>query len=91
MPRERSAYKEIRKAKKRHSANISTRTELKTIKKNYEKLLTEKKFDEAKKLLPQVVSKINRAYTKGVLKKNTASRHISRLSKRLSSAATAKA
>ena len=89
MPRERSAYKEIRKAKKRHTQNISTRTELKTLKKNFDRLVTAKKFDEAKKMLPQVISKINRAVTKNVVKKNTASRQISRLSKRLSSAAKA--
>ena len=87
MPRERTAYKEIRKAKKRHTQNISTRTELKTLKKSFEALITAKKIDEAKKALPQLISKIDRAVTKGVVKQNTASRQISRLSKRLSSAA----
>ncbi|MBP7055818.1 MAG: 30S ribosomal protein S20 [Candidatus Omnitrophica bacterium] len=89
MPRERSAYKEIRKAKKRHLANISTKTELKTLKKNFQKLVAEKKIDEAKKVLPLIASKINRAATKGILKKNTASRHISRLSASLSKASKA--
>lgn len=89
MPRERSAYKEIRKATKRHTRNISIRTELKTLKKSFDRLITAKKLDEAKKMMPQVISKINRAATKGILTKNTASRHISRLSKRLSTAAKA--
>ena len=89
MPRERSAYKEIKKAKKRHVQNINTVTELKTLKKNYERLITAKKLDEAKKALPLLVSKLNRAVTKGVMKKNTASRQVSRLSKRFSSAAKA--
>lgn len=86
MPRERSAYKEIRKAKKRHVRNISAGTELKTLKKNFERLIAAKKLDDAKKALPLLISKIDRAVTKGILKKNTASRQISRLSKRLSSA-----
>jgi len=89
LPREKSAYKEIKKAKKRHVKNISTMTELKTLKKNYERLIAAKKLDEAKKALPILVSKLNRAVTKGVVKKNTASRQVSRLSKRLSSAAKA--
>ena len=89
MPRERSAYKEIRKAKKRHLANTSTKTELKTLKKNFQRLVAEKKIDEAKKALPLIASKINRAVTKGIIKKNTASRHISRLSASLSKASKA--
>lgn len=84
MPRERTAYKEIRKAKKRHLANISTKTELKTLKKSFERLVAEKKVDEAKKALPLVTSKICRAVTKGIMKKNTASRQISRLARSLS-------
>ena len=89
MPRERTAYKELRKAKKRHTRNISLKTELKTLKKNFDRLLTAKKIDEAKKALPLLASKIDRAVTKGIVKKNTASRHISRLSKRISTAAKA--
>ena len=42
-----------------------------------------KKADEAKKVLNSVISKIQRAGLKGVIKKNTASRKISRLMKRL--------
>ena len=89
LPRERTAYKEIRKAKKRHVENISTKTELKTLKKGFEKLITEKKFDEAKKALPLVTSKICRAVTRGIIKKNTASRQISRLARSLSKASKA--
>ena len=89
MPRERSAYKEIRKAKKRHIENISTKTELKTLKKNFERFIAEKKLDEAKKALPVITSKMCRAVTKGMMKKNTASRQISRLSRSLSKASKA--
>lgn len=89
MPRERTAYKELRKTKKRHVKNISARTELKTLKKGFERLIAEKKLDEARKKLPLLVSKIDRAVSKGILKKNTASRQISRLSKSLSNASKA--
>lgn len=85
MPRERTAYKELRKAKVRHFRNISLKSELKTLTKNFQKLVSGKKTEEAKKELKQLVSKIDRAASKGVIKKNTASRSISRLMKALSS------
>ena len=84
MPIKRAAYKEIRKSKKRHFANIATRTELKTLTKDFESLVSNKKSDEAKKALSALVSKIDRAASKGVLKDNAASRKISRLMKKLS-------
>ncbi len=85
MPIKRAAYKEIRKSKLRHFKNISTKTELKTLLKNYDKFISAKKADEAKKALTLLVSKIDKAASKGVVKRNTASRKISRLMKKLSS------
>ena len=85
MPIKKAAYKELRKAKKRHFANIATRSELKTLTKTFESLLLNKKTDEAKKALSELVSKIDRAASKGVIKKNSVSRKISRLMKKLSS------
>ncbi|MDD3905923.1 MAG: 30S ribosomal protein S20 [Candidatus Omnitrophica bacterium] len=87
MPRERTAYKELRKAKKRHFRNISTKSDLKTLAKNFERLVKEKKTAEAKKALSTLVSKLDKAVSKGVITKNTAARKISRLMKRLSSQA----
>lgn len=84
MPVKRSAYKELRKAKLRHYKNISTKTELRTLAKKFEKLVTSKKPDEASKALAALVSKIDRAASKGIIKRNTASRKISRLMKKLS-------
>ena len=85
MPTERTAYKELRKAKLRHFKNISTKTELKTLAKTCEKFLADKKTDEAKKALNILVSKIDKAASKGVLKSNTASRKIARLMKKFAS------
>jgi ribosomal protein S20 len=84
LPIKRSAYKELRKAKLRHFANISTKSELRTIAKQFQKLAEAKKVDEAKKVLSSLVSKMDRAASKGIIKKNTASRKISRLMKKLS-------
>jgi small subunit ribosomal protein S20 len=84
LPIKRSAYKEIRKAKLKHFKNISTRTELRTLAKKFEKLVADKKSDDAKKAIATLVSKIDRAASKGIIKRNTASRKISRLMKKLS-------
>lgn len=85
LPIKKAAYKELRKAKKRHYANITARSELKTLTKSFESFVTNKKTDEARKALSGLVSKIDRAASKGVIKTNSASRKISRLMKKLSS------
>lgn len=90
MPRKRSAYKEIRKSKKRYARNVDIFSETKTLVKKYNALLSAKKFDEAKEFLKVVSSKLNRAAQKGVMHKNTASRKISRLSRKLNKIASAK-
>jgi small subunit ribosomal protein S20 len=83
LPIEITAYKELRKAKNRHFKNISTKSEMGTLAKNFERLVLAKKTDEAKKVLKTLVSKIDKASSKGIIKANTASRKISRLMKKL--------
>jgi len=89
LPIKKSSYKELRKAKKRHLRNISAESELKTLVKKFNALISAKKSDEAKKIINTVVSKIGRAASKGVIKKNAASRKISRLMKKLLTTAKA--
>lgn len=84
MPIKRSAYKELRKSRKRHVRNISTVSELKTAVKRFEKLLLDKKTEEAKEFLKNLLSKIDRAASKGIIHRKTAHRKASRLSRRLS-------
>lgn len=84
MPIKRSAYKELRKSRKRHFRNISTVSELKTSVKKFERLLLDKKTEEAKEFLKNLLSKIDRAASKGIIHRKTAHRKASRLSKRLS-------
>jgi small subunit ribosomal protein S20 len=84
LPIKRSSYKDLRRSGKRHEDNTAVKSELKTLVKKIEKLLNEKKVDAAKSEIDTIVSMFHRAVTKGVLKKNTASRKISRLMKRYS-------
>jgi small subunit ribosomal protein S20 len=85
LPHKRSAYKEIRKSKKRHLRNVSLKSDLKTSIKRFEKLIVEKKIDEAKGYLKTLIQAIDKAVSKGMLHKNNASRKISRLTKKIAS------
>ena len=85
MPHKRSAYKELRKAKKRYIRNISLKSDLKTAIKKFERLISEKKSDEAKAFLRTLVQTIDKAASKGMLHRNTAARKNSRLTKKLAS------
>jgi small subunit ribosomal protein S20 len=87
LPIKRSAYKELRKSKLRHFKNISTKSELRTLAKKFQKLVETKKTDEAKKALSELVSKMDKAASKGIVKKKTASRKIARFMKKLSASA----
>ena len=82
MPIKRASFKDLRKSKKRHFKNISTRSELHSIIKKFEGLITAKKTDEAKTMLKTLVSKIDKAAAKGIMHNNAASRKISRLTKK---------
>lgn len=81
MPITQSAKKALRGSIKKKAMNDRNKKMVKEAVKNIEKLVKEKKKDEVKKLLPKVYSTIDKATKKGVLKKNTASRKKSRLSR----------
>ena len=83
MPIKKSAFKELRKAKKRHLRNIGVISELKTLNKKFINLVSEKNSEQAKKILNQLIVKLDKAATKKIIHKNKASRKISRLRRRL--------
>ena len=83
MAQRRSAIKKHRVDIKRHLRNQIIKNALKKSIKNFQTLLAEKKTEEAKKALKDVVSKLDKAAKKKILHKNTAQRKVSRLSKRL--------
>lgn len=83
MPIHHAAFKQIKKDKKRTLRNKAVKSEIKTSVKKFEALINEKKLEEAKAYLKQLTSKINKAKSKGTIHKNTASRKISRLYKKL--------
>jgi len=81
MPITKSAKKALRGSLVKKAINDRNKKAVKESLKGIEKLIKEKKKDEAKKLLPAAYSAIDKAAKRGVFKKNTASRKKSRLSK----------
>lgn len=79
----KSAKKRAKVSEKRHKINLSRKSDIKTTIKKYISAIAEKDIDSARDLLKLAESKISRATGKGLFKKNTASRKISRLAKKL--------
>ena len=83
MPIKHAALKQIRKDRKRHQRSQAVRSKLKTLTKRLDALLDGQQLDEAKALMPTVVSSYAQAASKRVIHPNTARRYTSRLMRRL--------
>mgnify|MGYP001580968044 CR=1 FL=1 len=81
--RRRQSLKARRQDKKRHTRNTTVKNSIKKTLKELESHFTAKKIEEAKKTLGGAISKLSKAAKKGIVRKNTARRKISRLSKKL--------
>jgi small subunit ribosomal protein S20 len=82
-----SAIKRYRQSQRRRLINQMNRHKLKTQIKRMRAALASGKTDDAKTLLPETFSMIDRSVQKGVIKKNTARRYKSRLAKRVTGTA----
>ncbi|MFB3851600.1 MAG: 30S ribosomal protein S20 [Acidobacteriota bacterium] len=87
MANHKSAEKRARQAEKRNQRNRNAKGVMKGVKKQFQLLLAENKIEEAKKLLPEVYSLIDKTEKKGVIHSNTASRYKSRLAKKIKASA----
>jgi small subunit ribosomal protein S20 len=76
-----SAIKRYRQSQKRQAINTANRHKLRTQLKKLKTAVAAKKADDAKGLLPQTFRLIDKSVQKGVIKKNTAARYKSRLTK----------
>jgi small subunit ribosomal protein S20 len=79
MANTRSAAKQARGAVRRRARNRTQISTVRTSEKKIRALAKAGKVDEAVKLLPQFQSEIDRAAKKGVVHRNTASRHKKRV------------
>jgi small subunit ribosomal protein S20 len=75
----KSTVRRARQTEKRHDRNRATLSAVKGLVKRVETAVAGKKVEEAKASLREATSALSKAVTKGVLKRNTASRRISRL------------
>ncbi|MEZ0391186.1 MAG: 30S ribosomal protein S20 [Pseudobdellovibrionaceae bacterium] len=82
MANHKSAEKRARQAPKRRARNSKNKATVKTYEKNLVKAI-EAKSKDLPTLLQAYVKKAMAAASKGALRKETVSRHISRLSKRV--------
>lgn len=87
----KSAKKAVRQNKVRRLKNLRRMSSVKTACKKVMISLEDNDVDSAVKFLVDAESQIARAKGKGLFKKNTASRKISRLSKKVAAAKTKKA
>ena len=78
-----SAIKRYRQSQRRRLINQMSRHRLKTQLKKLRAAISSGKAAEAKALLPETFGVIDRSVQKGVVKKNTAGRYKSRLTKRV--------
>jgi len=75
----RSTIRRARQAVKRYDRNRATLGALKSLVKKVQAAVTEKNVEDAKVYLRHATSALGKAVTKGVMKPNTASRRIARL------------
>lgn len=83
MPNHKSAEKRDRQNAKRREVNKSNRSQLRTQIKKLRAALSGNDKKQSKELLQPTVSLIDKAVNKGILHKNTAARHKSRLTSRV--------
>ncbi|MDD4990341.1 MAG: 30S ribosomal protein S20 [Candidatus Pacebacteria bacterium] len=87
MPITDSAKKALRQNIRRNKMNLQRKKKIKTLIKEVKILVSQKKNEEAKKLLPQIYKALDKTAKKNTIKKNTASRRKSRITKMLNNAA----
>jgi len=86
MPITKSAKKAIRQNIRRRKINDIKRKKMKILIKKIREFLAEKNTGEAKKILPKAYKAIDKAAKTNVIKKNTASRKKSRITKAIEKA-----
>lgn len=88
MPNHKSAEKRDRQNARRKAVNTANRTRLRTQIKELRAALAAGSLHEARVLLSETVSVIDKSVQKGVLHRNTAARHKARLTMRVNELAT---
>jgi small subunit ribosomal protein S20 len=88
MANTKQAAKRAKQSIKRRGANVSLRTELRTAIKKVDKAIAAGNAAEADKVLRTETSTLDRIASKGIIHKNKASRHKSRLAAKVKALGT---
>ena len=83
MPNIKSAKKRVHIEKRNNARNRSEMTAVKTAIKKINNAIDTDRIDEAEKMLPEVMSVIDSAVTKGIIHKNNAANKKSAIAKRI--------
>ena len=85
MPNTKSAIRRVRRVKKQTQVNRIKKSKYKNAVKNVEILLKAKEKEKVKKYFSKFQSILMQVAKSGIISKNTASRKISKISKKISS------
>jgi len=83
MANTKSAIKRIRRISKQTAVNKARRSKFRNALKKMNLLINGKKKDEALKFLPKLNSELMKVAKTGIIKKQNASRNISRITKKI--------
>ena len=81
MPITTSAKKALRSSKRKKAFNLNKKEIISKTIKQVKKLVADKKLKEAREMMPAIQKILDKSVKTGLLKKNTASRKKSRISK----------
>ncbi len=81
MPITKSAKKALRQSLRRRKRNLIYKNKIKNLFKEIKSLISQKKIEEAKKIMPQIYKFLDKAVKVGIIKKNVAARKKSRIAK----------
>lgn len=90
MPITTSNKKRLRQNEKRRARNVQKKKDIKNLIKEFQVLITEKKVQESKDLLPKIYKALDKAAKTGLIKDNTASRRKALYARHLNSLETPK-
>ena len=90
MPIKTAGKKALRTSQRNHKINQKIKTALNSSIKKFNELIKDNKIEEAKKELNKCYKALDKAAKKNVIKKNTASRKKSRLTKNLNKSGKSK-
>ena len=85
MANTKSAIKRIRKISKQTIVNKARKSRYRNVLKKMNFLIEDKKKNEALKFLPKLNSELMKIVKTGIIKKQNASRNVSRITKKISS------